>query len=105
MGWCLDSREALGSVLIMWDMRVGEKINECVGVGSWRSLLELSKIISLGLLRVFMALIPIGIEGSFGMSWLVYSVGGICLSALGAILTLLDSLVRDRAKLVYAQLW
>jgi hypothetical protein len=66
-------------------MRVGEKINECVGVGSWRSLLELSKIISLGLLRVFMALILTGIEGFFGMNWLVCLVSRTCLSALGVI--------------------
>jgi len=47
----------------------------------------------------------IWIEGSFGKSWLDYTVGGICLSALGVISTLPDSLVRDRVKLVYAVLW
>ena len=47
----------------------------------------------------------IGMEGSFGMSWLVCSAGEICFGALRVILMLLDSLVRDWAKLVYAQLW
>jgi hypothetical protein len=28
---CLDSRGASSGVLIMWDRRVVEKINECVG--------------------------------------------------------------------------
>jgi len=42
-------------------------------------------IISLGLLRVFMALILTGIEGFFGMNWLVCLVSRTCLSALGVI--------------------
>jgi hypothetical protein len=67
--------------------------------------LEMLMIISLGLLRVSMALIWVGMKGSFGMSWLVCSAGEICFGALRVILMLLDSLVRDWAKLVYAQLW
>lgn len=63
------------------------------------------RIISLGLLWASRALIPIGIEDSFGMSWLVYKVGGICLGALGVFSMLPYSLVRDQAKLVHAQLW
>jgi len=59
------------------------------------------RIISLGLLLVSMTLIPKGREGSFGMSWLVCSASGICLGVLGVTSMLPDSLVRDRAKLIY----
>jgi hypothetical protein len=65
-----------------------------MGKSPWLSPLETLKIISLGLLRVSMALILIGIESFFGMSWLVCSFGRTCLGALGVILMLLDSLVR-----------
>jgi hypothetical protein len=41
-------------------------------------------IISFGPLQVSVALILIEIEGSFGMSWLVCLVGGICLGTSGA---------------------
>lgn len=36
-----------------------------------------------GPLQVFIALIQIGIEGFYGMSWLACSVGGTCLGVLG----------------------
>jgi hypothetical protein len=51
---------------------------------------------------VCMALILIGIEGFFGLSWLVCSVGGTYLGALRVILMLTGSQVRDREKFVYA---
>jgi membrane-associated phospholipid phosphatase len=86
----------------MWDRRVVEKL-----MSVWGSLLlhvhsKMLKIISPGLLRVFMALILMGIEGFFGMNWLVCLVGGTCLGALGVILTSLVSLVRDREKPVFS---
>jgi hypothetical protein len=40
------------------------------------------KINFLRLLQVFMALMPIVIEGFYGMNWLVCLVGGTCLGAL-----------------------
>jgi hypothetical protein len=30
--WCLDSKVASGDVLIIWDRKVVEKINECGGI-------------------------------------------------------------------------
>jgi len=58
MDWCYSpSRGASGGILVMWDRRVVEKIEECV-----RSILllapsEMLKTVSLGLLREFMGLI------------------------------------------------
>jgi hypothetical protein len=45
-----------------------------------------------------MALIFMGIEGSFGMTWLVCLVGRTCLGALGVMLMSLNYLVRYREK-------
>jgi hypothetical protein len=42
-----------------------------------------------------MALILMGMEGFFEMNWLVYSVGGTFLGALGGLLTSPAFLVRD----------
>jgi hypothetical protein len=50
------------------------------------------------------ALILIGIEGFFGISWLICLVGGTWLGVLGAILILPVSQVKDRERLVYALL-
>jgi membrane-bound ClpP family serine protease len=65
----------------------------------WGSLLLLvhsktSKIISLGLLLIFMVLIVMGIESFFGTNWLVCSVGGACYG-IGGVLTFVVSLVRN----------
>jgi hypothetical protein len=79
--YCLDSRVALGGVLIIWGRRVVEKIDECGGAPCL--LLLETFIISPGFLRVSMAIILIGDKGFFGMSWLVCSVGGTCLGAWG----------------------
>jgi hypothetical protein len=54
----------------------------------WGSLLlpaplEMSKIVSLGLLRGFMGLISTATEGANGRSWLSCFVGGIYCGALG----------------------
>jgi hypothetical protein len=84
---------------------VVEEIDECVGKFTLAVTFKNVEIISPGLLRVFMTLILIWIKGFFGMSWLVCLVGGPCLSALGVILTLIGSPVRDQEKLVHVQLW
>lgn len=52
-------------------------------------------------LQVFMALILIGIEGFYGMNWLACIVVGTCLGVFEVILMSLDSLVKDRVRLVY----
>jgi hypothetical protein len=74
---CLDSSGASGGILIMWDKRVVEKIDEFVGdftlVVTFRNVVDHS---IWAFLRVSMALILIGIEGFFRMSWLVWSIGG-----------------------------
>lgn len=59
----------------------GESEGVCGGVYvacSFRML----KINLLELLLVFMVLIMIVMEGSYGMRWLGYSIGGTCLGAL-----------------------
>jgi hypothetical protein len=77
---CLDSKGALGGVLIMWDRRIVEKIDECMGEFSltvtFRNVDDHFTWAFAG------ALIPIGIEGSFWMTWLVYFAGATCLVAL-----------------------
>jgi len=81
--WCfLDTSGALGGIVLMWDMRVVEKVKECVGEYTLLVLLGMLKINLLELLLVFMVLIMIVMEGSYGMRWLGYSIGGTCLGAL-----------------------
>jgi len=63
--------------------------------------LEMLKIILPGLVQVFMALMLIGIKGSFGMSWLAFSVGVTYLGVLGVILMSPGSIMRDIACLVH----
>jgi hypothetical protein len=61
-------------------------------------LLETLKIISPWFLWVYMAITLMGIEGFFGMNWLVCLIGATCLGVLGEILTSYAYLVRDREK-------
>ncbi len=68
----------------------------------WLLPLETLNTSSFGLLQVAMVLILIGIEGYFGMSCLVFSVGGTCLVVLGVTLMLPDS--PDWKLPTYAQL-
>jgi hypothetical protein len=50
--WCYSaSRRAFGRILLMWDRRVGEKIKECGGGLRLPDPLEMSRMVSLGLLR------------------------------------------------------
>jgi hypothetical protein len=72
---CSASRGAFGGILLMWDKRVLEKIEEC---GLLPDPLEMLKMVSLGLVRGVVGLIPIVIEGTFGRSWLACLIGGIC---------------------------
>jgi hypothetical protein len=102
---CLDSRGALGGILITWNRRVVEKIDECVG--------EFSLAISFRNIEDYSTWAFAGaygpnaddIEGLCGMSWLVCSVGGACLGVLGMILTSPVSLVKGWEKLACAQRW
>jgi hypothetical protein len=75
------------------------------GNSPWLSPLETLKIIPSGLLWVSMALILIGKEGFFGISWLVCSIDGTCLCVLGLILMLPASSTKGREELIYALLW
>lgn len=59
------------------------------------ALLETSKMNSLGLLWVFMDLIPIVRECIYGMDWLVCLVGGTCCDALEETPMLLVCLAKD----------
>lgn len=74
----------------------------------WGSLLslvlsEMSKIISLGVLRSSMVPILIVIEDIYGMSWLDCFDGGACHGALMEITSSLTFLVKDRVKAVFVQ--
>jgi len=70
-----------GGILLMWDGRVVEKIEECVGEFLIADSFKNVKENFLRLLQVFMALMPIVIEGFYGINWLVCLVGGTCLGA------------------------
>jgi hypothetical protein len=61
---CLDSRGVSGRILLCGIARWWRKSNSVWGSLFLLVLLEMSNINLLGLLRVFMALILIGIEGS-----------------------------------------
>lgn len=98
---CLDSKGASSGILIMWDRRVLERIEECAWEFTLAVLLEMSRINFLGLLRVFMALILIVIEGIIWTNWLVCFVGGICRGALENIPMSLDFLLRGPVKLAF----
>jgi hypothetical protein len=63
--------------------------------------LEKSKIVSLGLLLGFMSLILIAIGGTYGGSWLVCLVSGICSGALGETSVSPTFLVNDWVKIIY----
>jgi hypothetical protein len=69
-----------GGILLMWDGRVVEKIEECVGEFLIADSFKNVKENFLRLLQVLMALMPIVI-GFYGMNWLVCLVGGTCLGA------------------------
>lgn len=89
----------------MWDRRVIEKIGECLGDLLSLALSEMSKIISLGPLRVSMVPISIVIEDIYGMSWPDCFVGGICRCTLGEISTSLAFIVKDRVQADFVQQW
>ena len=87
MDWLyLGSVGASGGVLLMWDNRVVEKLEEAVGHFSvsckfknwWTSLF--------GLLPKFMDPIVIEIEVPFGRSYLAFVAGGMCLGVWEVIL-------------------
>jgi hypothetical protein len=103
--WCLDSRGASSGILFMWDKKVVEKIDECVG-GVYTMAVTFRNVedhFTWAFAGGSMALILIGIEDCFGTRWLICLVGGTCLGALWVISTLLGSLVRDWEKLAHAQ--
>jgi len=102
---CLDSRGVSGRILLCGIARWWRKSNSVWGSLFLLVLLEMSNINLLGLLRVFMALILIVIEGFNGMNWLVFLIGGTCRGALREISTSLFFLVRNRVKSVFVQLW
>jgi exonuclease III len=77
---CLDSSGASGGILIMWDKRVVEKVDVCVGVSRFQFPLGMLQIILSGVLRECMVRTSRLIGGGFGMSWLGSLVGEICLS-------------------------
>jgi hypothetical protein len=79
---CLDSSGASRGILILWDKRVVEEVDECEGSTPCLFPLGTLLIIPLGPLQVFMALIRIRIEGFYGMSWLACTVGGTCSGVL-----------------------
>jgi len=84
-GWCKGSKSVLGSILLP-------------------APLEMSKMVSLGLLWRFMGLLLIAIEGTYRRSWLVCLVGRICCGALGEISTSSAFLVKDWMKHVLVSL-
>jgi hypothetical protein len=89
----------------MWDGRLIEKIDECLGDLLSLAMSEMSKIISLGPLRASMVSISIVIDDIYGMSWPDCFVGGICCCALGEILTSLAFTVKDRVQTDFVQPW
>ena len=64
-------------ILIMWDNRMVEKVEECAGaytlVVTFRNVVDCAVWAFAGVVRTL-----IGIEGFFGMSWRAFSVCGIC---------------------------
>jgi hypothetical protein len=89
----------------MWDWRVVEKIEEFVGSLLFLVLSKMPKINLLGLLRVFMFLILIVIEGFYRLNWLICLACGTCHGASGEISTSLVFLVRDRVQPIFVHLW
>jgi len=68
----LDSRGALGGVLIMWDRRVVEKVDECVG--EFTLVVTFQNVddhLTWAFAGVYGPNSDGGIEGFFGMSWLI----------------------------------
>jgi hypothetical protein len=103
--WCLSaSRGDSDGILRMWDRRFWRRSKSVWGNLLLPARLETLKMVSLGLLWVFMGLIPILIEGTYGRNWLVCLVGGIFRGALGETSTSPISLVKDRVKLVLVPL-
>lgn len=94
MDWCyIGSRGASKGILLLWDKRVVEKIEDCLG------------IILNGLLRVLMVGMIIMKEKGFEMNWLGTLAGGRCHGVLGVILMLSDIRVRDIATFDSQHLW
>jgi len=76
---CLDASGASGGILILWDKRVVEKVDVCVGVFTLAvSFRNVADHLS-GVLRACMVRISGLIGGVFGMSWLGSLVGGVYL--------------------------
>jgi hypothetical protein len=86
-GCCLNSRGPLGWILHLWDRRMVEKLEECVG--------SIPLLVLLGML----------IEGSYEMNWLRCVVCVTWHGALGEDSTSLVFLARDQVKPVCVHLW
>jgi hypothetical protein len=75
---CLDSSGASGGILIMWDKRVVEKVDVCLG--------DFTLAVSFGNVVDRFVWAFAGVYGRililtrvcFGMSWLGFSIGGAC---------------------------
>lgn len=86
-GYYLGSRRAGREILLMWDMKVVERIEECV--------LEVSMIILSGLLAGVMVLMVTMARNCFRTNWRGLLAGGRCRGVLGVILTSSASPAKD----------
>ena len=82
----LGSVGALGGVLLMWDNRVVDKVEEAVVRFSVSCKFKMWWIILFRHSLVFMDPIVIETEVSYGRTYLAYVVGGMCLSVWEVIL-------------------